>query len=134
MFTVDALSRTPVYEQIQKQLEKFILSGIMKPGEQLPSVRSMSIELSINPNTILKAYSYLDKCGVIRAVPGKGYFVCENAFDILHSSAKHKFDELRGTIHSMAMAGVTKSELYRLIDDAFEDIGQSTNTEGDTEK
>ena len=124
MFTVDAMARTPVYEQIRDQLEKFILSGIMKPGEQLPSVRSLSIELSINPNTILKAYSELDNKGVITAVPGKGYFVCDNARDILWMSARRRLGELRAQIRDMALAGIEKSEIYRLTDLAYEDAGK----------
>ena len=60
MFHIDPLSRKPVYEQIIDQMERFVLTGLMKPGTQLPSVRSLSMELSINPNTIQKAYSELD--------------------------------------------------------------------------
>ena len=55
MFHIDPLSRKPVYEQIIDQMERFVLTGLMKPGTQLPSVRSLSMELSINPNTIQKA-------------------------------------------------------------------------------
>ena len=52
-------------EQIIDQMERFVLTGLMKPGTQLPSVRSLSMELSINPNTIQNAYSELDARGVI---------------------------------------------------------------------
>ena len=51
MFRIDGMSRTPVYEQIIEQIEKLVSLGIISPGEQLPSVRSLSIELSVNPNT-----------------------------------------------------------------------------------
>lgn len=129
MFSVDAMARTPVYEQIRVQLEKFILSGIMKPGDQLPSVRSLSLELSINPNTILKAYSELDTRGVIQAVPGRGYFVCEKALDILGRSARRRLEGLMTEFRDMALAGIDKSELYRLIDAAYEEANvQSTTT------
>ena len=57
MFQIDTLSRVPVYEQIIEQMERFVLAGLLKPGTQLPSVRSLSTELSINPNTIQKAIS-----------------------------------------------------------------------------
>ena len=65
MFMIDPMSRQPVYEQIIRQMERFILSGMLAPGDQLPSVRSLSLELSINPNTIQKAYSELDVRGII---------------------------------------------------------------------
>jgi len=69
---IDSMSRQPVYEQIVDQVEQMILSGLMRPGEQLPSVRSLSLELSINPNTIQKAYAELDGRGIIYTLPGRG--------------------------------------------------------------
>ena len=71
MFTVDPMARQPVYEQIVEQTERFLLTGTLSPGDQLPSVRSLSLELVVNPNTILKAYNDLDKSGIIRSVPGR---------------------------------------------------------------
>ena len=68
---IDSMSRQPVYEQIVDQVEQMILSGLMRPGEQLPSVRSLSLELSINPNTIQKAYAELDGRGIIYTLPGR---------------------------------------------------------------
>ena len=61
MFVVDVMSRVPVYEQIIKQVEEQVLTGILKEGDKLPSVRSLSVKLSINPNTIQKAYTELDR-------------------------------------------------------------------------
>ncbi|MFQ9800741.1 MAG: GntR family transcriptional regulator [Clostridia bacterium] len=52
MFAIDSQSRCPVYEQLVAQFEKFILTGILSPGDQIPSVRSLSMDLSVNPNTI----------------------------------------------------------------------------------
>ena len=80
---IDSMSRQPVYEQIVDQVEQMILSGLMRPGEQLPSVRSLSLELSINPNTIQKAYAELDGRGIIYTLPGRGGFVSQNAPELL---------------------------------------------------
>ena len=74
MFQIDLLSRTPIYEQIVEQMERFILTGVISPGEQVPSVRSVAVEHSVNPRTILKAYADLDARGVIRPVPGERLF------------------------------------------------------------
>ena len=60
MFTIDVMSRVPVYEQLIKQVEDQVLKGIMKEGDKMPSVRSLSMELSTNPNTIQKAYMELE--------------------------------------------------------------------------
>ena len=69
MFVVDVMSRV-VYEQIIKQVEEQVLTGILKEGDKLPS--SVSVKLSINPNTIQKAYTELDRRQLIITVPGKG--------------------------------------------------------------
>lgn len=69
MFVVDVMSRVPVYEQIIKQVEEQVLTGILKEGDKLPSVRSLSVKLSINPNTIQKAYTELDRRQLIITVP-----------------------------------------------------------------
>ena len=60
MFEINAMSRSPVYEQLIEQVERYILLGLLREGDQLPSVRALSGELSINPNTIQKAYGELD--------------------------------------------------------------------------
>ena len=83
MFRIDALSRQPVYEQIIDQLERLVLAGVIKPGEQIPSVRSLSVQLSINPNTIQKAYAELDRRGILCSVPGRGCYISENARALL---------------------------------------------------
>ena len=120
MFQIDAMSRQPVYEQIISQMERFILSGILSPGEQLPSVRNLSVELTINPNTILKAYSDLDGRGLIRSVPGKGYFVCENALEILGSMMMSRLDQLKESLAEMAMAGIAKSIILECVENAYQ--------------
>lgn len=120
MFQIDNMSRTPVYEQIETQLEKFILNGVLKAGEQLPSVRSISVEHSINPRTVLKAYSDLDQRGLITAVPGRGYFVCENALGVLNADNMAKLELLRDTLSEMAMAGVPREEVLKIVDQAFD--------------
>ena len=56
MFQVDVMSRTPIYEQLIEQMEKFILTGTLREGDQIPSVRSLSVKLSVNHITILKAF------------------------------------------------------------------------------
>ena len=72
----------PIYEQIMSEFKKQIVGGIMPPGEKLPSVRELSVQLSINPNTIQRAYRELEAQHYIYTVSGKGSFVAEgNAQD-----------------------------------------------------
>ena len=69
MIVIDSQSRQPIYEQIVEHVESLIAAGVMSQGEQLPSVRALAVELSINPNTIQKAYAILEEHGgtVLRA-------------------------------------------------------------------
>ena len=119
MFHSDPLSRKPVYEQIIDQMERFVLTGLMKPGTQLPSVRSLSMELSINPNTIQKAYSELDARGVIYSVPGIGCFVSENAVALLGEYRREKLGALNKLLQDLALAGIAKEEILRCVDQAY---------------
>ena len=108
MFQIAPMSREPVYEQIIQQVQQFILTDVLQPGGQIPSVRSVSMTNSINPRTILKAYTELDAKGLIQSVPGKGYYVC--------ADAKQNLTEM---LTALAMAGVTKEEITACVEQAF---------------
>ncbi len=120
MFQIDTMSRTPVYEQIIEQVESFVLKGILKIGDQVPSVRGLSIELSINPNTIQKAYSELDRRGIIYSVPGRGCYVTENALNVLSANKAGKLGELTDFIGELALAGVPKEDVIKCVDEAYD--------------
>lgn len=122
MFQIDLMSKVPVYEQIVNQVEKFILLGILKPDDKIPSVRQLSAELSINPNTIQKAFAELDRRGVIYAVNGKGNFVSDRAKKALETSKRLELEKVRQDIHEFALAGVSKEELYSLIDEVYTEM------------
>ncbi len=79
MIGIDLQNRKPIYEQIVERFQTLIVSGVLEPDSQMPSVRSLATELSINPNTIQKAYSALEQEGYIYPVKGRGNFVSGNA-------------------------------------------------------
>ena len=78
MISIDYQSKIPFYEQIAERLKTLILKGVLKPHTQLPSVRSLAVNLSINPNTIQKAYTMLEQQGYIYSAKGRGNFVAES--------------------------------------------------------
>ena len=119
MFVVDVMSRVPVYEQIIKQVEEQVLTGILKEGDKLPSVRSLSVKLSINPNTIQKAYTELDRRQLIITVPGKGSFISEKAIEVVGANSREKMTELNKIIRELALGGVTKEEIINNIEEVF---------------
>lgn len=74
-FQLQPHSGVPIYRQIQDQIRFGIASAQLRPGEQLPTVRAMSVELSVNPNTVIKAYTELERQGVLTTEQGTGTFV-----------------------------------------------------------
>jgi GntR family transcriptional regulator len=78
MFQIDFKAGKPVYLQLIDQVRYAAASGALRPGEALPSIRPLSEELRVNRNTISKAYSELERQGVIETIPGKGCFLKEN--------------------------------------------------------
>lgn len=121
MFQVDVMSRTPIYEQLIEQMEKFILTGTLREGDQIPSVRSLSVKLSVNHITILKAYNDVAGRGLIHSVPGKGYFVSQGAREKLSANKRSLLDELRSIADELALAGVSKDDVLDVIAKAYED-------------
>ena len=120
MFQIDTMSRMPIYEQVVNQLEYFVLNGILKEGEQIPSVRNLSVDLSINPNTIQKAYFELDKRGIIQSVPGRGCFVTDSAKDILSAKKREQLADLKILVNELALAEVRKEEVISCIEEVYE--------------
>ena len=116
---IDSMSRQPVYEQIVDQVEQMILSGLMRPGEQLHSVRSLSLELSINPNTIQKAYAELDGRGIIYTLPGRGGFVSQNAPELLAEARRSRLGTVRELARELALAGVPEDEVLACVRSAY---------------
>lgn len=119
MFQIDVMSRTPVYEQIVEQVETFILTGILKEGDKMPSVRHLSMELSVNPNTIQKAVSELDRRGLIYSVPGKGCFISEKALKALQSHKRGGLMEIKEKLWELQLAGVTKQEVIDCVEEVY---------------
>ena len=122
MITIDVMSRVPVYEQLIKQVEDQVLKGIMKEGDKMPSVRSLSMELSTNPNTIQKAYMELDRRGILVSVPGKGSFISVEALKIVGNQSKEKLSDLKEIVRKLAYAGVSKSEITDMIEEVYKRI------------
>ena len=78
MIIIDYKDARPIYEQVVDKFQKLILTGALEPNTRMPSVRSLAVELSINPNTIQRAYTELERQGFIYSVKGKGSFVADS--------------------------------------------------------
>ncbi len=119
MFAIDPMSQQPVYEQLVDEVERFVLLGILKSGSALPSVRSLSVSLSVNPNTIQKAYSELTSRGVVFSVPGKGCFVSSDAAALIGKARRVRLKDLKEIAEELFLAGVPKKELIDVISTVY---------------
>lgn len=96
MSLIDYHDARPIYEQITERYKTLILKGVLLPDEQMPSVRSLAMELSTNPNTVQKAYAELERQGFIYTVRGRGNFV-RGGGDLLEK----KTEELAGSLREL---------------------------------
>lgn len=94
---IDPRSHVPIYLQIAEGIRQAIAAGIYCPGESLPSLRALALEVQVNPNTVQRAYDELSRDGLIYARRGKGLFVAEqgkaNARTRAQQAMRHSFDQ-----------------------------------------
>ncbi|GKU84776.1 GntR family transcriptional regulator [Niallia sp. NCCP-28] len=123
MFELDLRSRTPIYEQLVDKLIELIVSGVMVPDEQLPSVRTLAAQLTINPNTIQKAYRELETKGYIYSIKGKGSFV--NASNLMQDENKLKeaWRKLEKLISEALFLGIKPEDIIELVEKLKEQKG-----------
>ena len=128
MLKVDPRSSTPIYEQIELGIKELILKGALKAGEKLPSVREMSSILTINPNTISKAYGELEREGIIETLRGKGTFVTDNyKVKVDEKKMEHISEELKKLILEAKYNGMGKEAFHELVTQIFSELGVNDN-------
>lgn len=118
MISLDLQSRVPIYRQIENSIIELILLGVYPEGTQLPSVRSLALELGTNPNTIQKAYQELESQGVICSVTGRGSFVQgpDAAQGVLRGQAVKALED---AARQAALAGLTRQEAADILAGAW---------------
>lgn len=124
MLKIDPRSSTPIYEQIELGIKELILKGGLKSNDKLPSVREMSTILTINPNTISKAYGELERDGIIETLRGKGTFVTDN---FKGKVDEKKMDYIQGELKKIILeanyGGISKEEFLKLVLEIFSELG-----------
>ena len=103
----------PIYEQVKDGLRRLMVTGVLQPGEKLPSVRALAGQLAINPNTIARAYTELESEGYVVSVTGKGSFVAEGGGQ--NAARKAELTEkIAPILEELKNLGMTEEELLRL--------------------
>lgn len=120
MFNIDKMSRIPIYEQFMNQFEQGIALGKLKPDEKLPSVRTLSVDLSVNPNTLQKAYVELERRELCYSVPGSGRFISPNAVEIIRRRKLALLDEVTELCRELSFFGIEINTVKAAVDKAYE--------------
>ena len=114
MISINYRDPRPIYEQIQSELRRLMLTGALPPGSRLPSVRELAGQLAINPNTIQRAYRELEADGYILSVAGKGSFVAQ-VDQLAEQQKKQAVGAFLAAAQRLRALGLTQAQLTQLL-------------------
>ena len=120
MILLDYRDKRPIYEQIVDKLERLIVGGGLEANCKMPSVRSLAMELSVNPNTIQRAYTQLEQDGYIYTVSGRGSFVAHEC-EWRNGKVAELSKELYELLIKSKEAGMTLEETMEVVNKVFEE-------------
>lgn len=117
---LDYKNDKPLHEQITQGIKELVICGALMADEQLPSVRDLSVSLTVNPNTVQRAYKTLEAEGIIYSIRGKGNFV-SGALEADKKTLEGLYDILRETMRELAFYGEKRETLQSVLDKVFEE-------------
>nr|WP_295279442.1 GntR family transcriptional regulator [uncultured Blautia sp.] len=123
MIVLDYQDRRPLYEQVEEKFRNLILNGALESGSRMPSVRQLAMELSINPNTIQRAYMQLEQEGLIYPVKGKGNYIADSE-EVRKISIASYTKELKDLIRKGKAIGVEEEDLIYIIRECYKEEKQ----------
>ena len=119
MIVLDYRDKRPLNEQVAEKIMNLIAQGGLAPGERLPSVRNLALDLSVNPNTVQRAYAALEEKGYITTITGRGNYVSEES-GWKNSLLTEVLDELRDTAERVMAAGVSREDALGVVNEIYE--------------
>jgi GntR family transcriptional regulator len=124
-FSLNPANGVPIYRQIIQQIEYAILSGRVRPGDRLPTIRALAVELKTNPNTIARAYGELEIRGILATQVGSGTYIADKRPEPEEDGLGAKIREVLGCfMGEMRDLGLDKGEILRLIRDWEDEDGK----------
>lgn len=114
-------SDRPIYTQILEKIQMRIISGIYQPGERLPSVRELAAEASVNPNTMQKAFTELERSGLIQTQRNSGRTVTEDISMIKQVQTQVALSQVQSFFNTMMELGFSKEEILAFVQEATEE-------------
>ena len=121
MINVDLKSRAPIYEQIYEGMKNLILKEILEENQKIPSVRELSAQLTINPNTIQKAYRQLEQDGYIYVVRGRGNFVNNVGESLKAQEIKVIKKRMNSIVKDAKLLGLDEASIKAMVAEAFKE-------------
>lgn len=121
MFLINPQSKLPLYEQLIEQLRRQIVLGTISPDAPLPSVRQLSVELGINPNTVQKAYREMEQEGLIVSVPGRGSFVTNDVGRMQERQRAAELANLEKTLRQCREIGISHTAVQALANRVYKE-------------
>ena len=126
---IDPRSHVPIYLQIADEIRAAVAAGIYRPGEVLPSLRAMAVEIQVNPNTVQRAYDELEREGLIYSQRGRGLFVCEKGTASARLTAgdgvRRSFDE---AIRASLAAGMKTRQIREIFQTALAQMTEASDS------
>ena len=120
MVKLDYKSGKPLHEQITAELKELVISGALKTDEQLPSVRELSVSLTVNPNTVQRAYKTLEQEGIIYSIRGKGNFVAKVP-EASDRQIAGLYETLADTLKELIFWGESREKINRVVNRLFDE-------------
>lgn len=111
----------PIYLQLMEKIQKDIVSGVYAPGDKLPSVRELALEAAVNPNTMQKALSELERSGIVHSKRTSGRFITEDAVMLRQLKNELAESHIRDFFESMSQLGFSKTEALKLISETLKE-------------
>lgn len=116
-FSIDVQGDVAIYLQLVRQIKFAIAAGTIRPGQLLPSVRSLSNQVALNPNTVSRAFNELQNDGVIETLRGRGMVVCDAAVEICRAERESVLsDRIGGVLGEAWHAGLSKEQIKSFVD------------------
>lgn len=124
MIVIDYRDKRPLYEQVTEKLAHLIICGALESNSRLPSVRSLAMDLSVNPNTVQRAYAQLEQDGFIYSVVGRGNYVTDSS-EWRNGMLRAMERDLNELLTKAAESGMPVDKVYSMVEQAYENISKN---------
>lgn len=122
-FSIDASNGVPIYEQVVRQVKFAIAEEALQPGQLLPSIRALSVDLAINPNTVARAFQELQSEGILETVRGRGLAVCEGMAERCKQVRRELITErLRSALDEALRSGMEADGIQAIVQQQLHEL------------